>query len=161
MIHMKVQLGQQAPLFSLPDQTGKKQTLKDYRGKWVVLYFYPADDTPGCTKQACDIRDSWATFKAKNIVVFGISPDTVESHQTFSEKYTLPFPLLADPEKKVLEDYGAWEQKISFSRILFGIQRSTVIIDPKGKIAKIYKRVQYQTHAEKILQDLETLQKTA
>lgn len=146
-----------APDFSLPDQNGKEHTLHEYAGSWVVLYFYPKDDTPGCTTQACDIRDSWAAFSQKGIVVLGISPDTVESHQQFVEKHGLPFTLLADPEKKVLELYEAWQEKISFGKLFFGVQRSTVLIDPEGKIAKVYKRVDPKTHAQKVLKDLDIL----
>lgn len=148
---------EKAPDFTLFDQDGKKQSLKKFHGSWVVLYFYPKDDTPGCTTQACDIRDSWTEFKNKKIVVLGISPDTVESHKQFAEKYGLPFMLLADPDKEVLELYGAWQEKISISKVLFGVQRSTVIIDPDGNIAKVYKKVNEKTHARKVLQDLEAL----
>lgn len=147
-----------APDFTLSDQFGKAHSLRDYRGSWVVLYFYPEDDTPGCTTQACDIRDSWAVFKKKEVVVLGISPDSVESHHQFAKKYELPFTLLADPDKKVIELYETWQEKISLTRVFFGVERSTVIIDPEGKIAKVYKKVNADTHAQLILKDLEKLQ---
>lgn len=155
---MQVSVGQQAPVFSLPDQDGKEHRLEDYKGKWVVLYFYPKDDTPGCTKQACDIRDDWQTFKDKGIVVLGVSPDSVESHARFAEKHKLPFTLLADPEKKVVKAYGVWREKVLFGKISLGIVRSSVIINPDGVVAKVYKRVQAKKHAEQVLKALDRLQ---
>lgn len=154
---MEVAQNQPAPTFSLQDQAGTTHKLEDYQGSWVVLYFYPKDDTPGCTTQACDIRDQWSTFKQKGITVLGVSPDTVESHAKFAEKYDLPFTILADPDKEVAKKYGAWQEKKMFGKIGFGIQRSTVLIDPEGRVAKVYKRVQAKKHADKVLKDLSEL----
>lgn len=143
-----------APDFSLADQRGTIHTLSAYRGVWVVLYFYPKDDTPGCTIQACDIRDSWDAFLDLGVVVFGVSPDTVESHQEFAKKYMLPFILLADPDKKVIQAYSAWQDHSSLSQLVFGVQRSTVIINPEGLIVEVYKNVDAKTHAVQVLADL-------
>lgn len=154
---MNVEQNKPAPTFSLKDQSGTTHKLQDYQGSWVVLYFYPKDDTPGCTTQACDIRDQWSAFKQKDITVLGISPDTVESHAKFAEKYDLPFTLLADPDKEVSKLYGAWQEKNMFGKLGMGIQRSTVLIDPEGRVAKVYKRVQAKKHAETVLKDLSQL----
>jgi len=154
---MNIEVGQKAPQITLQDQTGTKHSLSQYKGSWVVVYFYPKDDTPGCTIQACDIRDGWQAFKDKKIVVLGISPDTVESHQKFAQKHSLPFILLADPEKEALKVYGAWREKVLFGKTFLGVVRSTVLINPKGVIAKVYKRAHAKTHAKKVLKDLERL----
>jgi thioredoxin-dependent peroxiredoxin len=132
--------------FSLPDQTGKIHKLSDYKGKWVALYFYPKDDTPGCTKEACGFRDSSLVFKEKGVVVLGVSKDSVASHQKFAEKYHLSFPILSDVEGKVIKDYKA--QGIFTKRI-------TYIINPKGGILKIYKKVDPLIHAGEILKDIQ------
>lgn len=144
-------VGQQAPEFTLPDQNGDMHSLSDYRGKWVILYFYPKDDTPGCTIQACDIRDNWSEYQKLHAVVIGISADSLESHQKFEAKYDLPFTLLSDPQKTVLKSFHAYREKNLYGKIMLGIVRSTVIIDPEGKIAKHYKRVQAKKHAEQTL----------
>lgn len=133
--------GQKAPTFTLLDQEGKTHTLADYAGQWVLLYFYPKDDTPGCTKEACTIRDAWPKFKKLGIKVFGVSTDSTKSHAKFVDKYDLPFTLLSDEEKKVVEKYGVT------SRVSF-------LIDPKGTIAKIYPNVKPEEHAVEVLQDL-------
>jgi peroxiredoxin Q/BCP len=154
---MNIDVGQQAPDFSLLDQDAKEHSLKKYQGKWVVLYFYPKDNTPGCTKQACDIRDDWQTFKDKGVVVLGVSPDSVESHARFAEKHKLPFTLLADPDKEVATLYGAWQEKNMYGVLRWGIQRSSVIINPDGIIAKVYKRVGAKQHAGQVLKALDRL----
>ncbi len=154
-----MQLGSLAPHFSLKDQNGKTHTLEQYRGQWVFLYFYPEDDTPGCTTEACSIRDNWAAFTKLGAQVFGVSPDTVDSHQNFQKKYELPFLLLADPDKKVLTAYKAWGEKNLYGKIVTGVKRSSVLIDPEGKIAVWYKRVLVKTHVAKVLEDLQKLQK--
>jgi len=146
--------GDAAPDFSLPDQEGRVHRLSDYRGRWVFLYFYPKDDTPGCTKEACGVRDHFPKFGRKDAVVFGISADPMESHKRFAQKFKLPFPLLADTEKKMIQAYGAWGQKSFMGKTYMGIQRTSFLINPKGKIAKIYEKVKPEIHAEEVLADL-------
>ena len=145
----------QAPDFKLPDQEGKNHSLSDYRGKWLVLYFYPKDFTPGCTKEACAFRDARQEFDKRGVKIVGISKDTVALHKKFAEKYRLNFPLLADHEHQVIEAYGAWGKKKFMGREFFGILRSTFLINPKGEIVKEYKDVNPITHSSEILQDLE------
>ena len=145
----------QAPDFKLPDQEGKNHSLSDYQGKWLVLYFYPKDFTPGCTKEACAFRDASQEFDKREVKIVGISKDTVALHKKFAEKYHLNFPLLADPEHQVIEAYGAWGKKKFMGREFFGILRSTFLINPKGEIVKEYKDVNPITHSAEILQDLE------
>ncbi len=147
-----------APDFSLTDQNGVIHSLRDYRGKWVLMYFYPKDDTPGCTKQACAIRDSWAEFEKINCVVLGISTDGEKSHKKFEEKYALPFSLLADIEKKVVQAYGVWSPKKFMGREFLGTQRSSFLINPDGVIVKVYEKVKPELHAENVLSDLVALQ---
>jgi peroxiredoxin Q/BCP len=151
--------GKVAPSFSLNDQDGKTHKLSAYKGKWVLLYFYPKDDTPGCTKQACGIRDEFPAFKKLGCVVFGISTDTEKSHKKFEEKYKLPFTLLADSDKKVVEKYGVWAPKKFMGREFLGTQRTSFLISPEGKIAKIYENVKPPVHAEAVLADLKALGK--
>ncbi len=143
-----------APDFTLPDQDGKNHTLSHHRGQWVLLYFYPKDDTPGCTKEACAIRDNFPDFGKLNVKVFGVSVDSVLSHKRFSEKYKLPFTLLADPEKKVVNLYGVWGRKKFMGREYDGTLRTSFLVDPKGKISKIYENVRPEAHAEEVLGDL-------
>jgi len=138
---MKLKIGNRAPNFKLADQNGNVHSLKDYEDKWVLLYFYPKDDTPGCTKEACAIRDSFPRFSKLKAAVLGISADSVQSHKKFAEKYKLPFTLLADIKKEVIKKYGV-------------IFRTSSLINPKGKIAKIYENVKPETHAEEIIKDL-------
>lgn len=152
-------IGKVAPRFSLADQDGKMHKLSAYKGSWVLLYFYPKDDTPGCTKQACAIRDEFPAFKKLGCVVFGISTDTEKSHKKFEEKYNLPFTLLADPEKKVVQAYGVWAPKKFMGREFLGTQRTSFLINPEGKIAKIYENVKPVVHAEEVLTDLKVFQK--
>lgn len=151
--------GRVAPSFSLNDQDGKTHKLSAYKGKWVLLYFYPKDDTPGCTKQACGIRDEFPAFKKLGCVVFGISTDTEKSHKKFEEKYKLPFTLLADTEKKIVEKYGVWAPKKFMGREFLGTVRTSFLINPEGKIAKIYENVKPPVHADAVLADLKVLQK--
>ena len=131
--------------------------LKDSRGTWTLLYFYPKDDTPGCTTEACGIRDAWGALAKAGIEVFGISADTVKSHAKFAEKYQLPFRLLADENREVVERYGVWAKKKFMGREYMGILRTSFLVDPKGKIAKVYEDVKPAGHAEAILADVEAL----
>jgi peroxiredoxin Q/BCP len=150
--------GNTAPDFRLPDQDGAMHSLKDERGRWVLLYFYPKDMTPGCTKEACAVRDTFPSFEKLNAVVWGVSADSVESHKKFAESYNLRFPLLADTEKKAIEAYGVWQEKNMMGRKYMGIVRSSFLIDPEGNIAKVYEKVKPEIHAEEVLSDLKTLQ---
>jgi len=152
-----IELGNNAPDFTLQDQEGKEHTLSAYQGKYVLLYFYPKDDTPGCTKEACAIRDAFPDFKKVNAVVFGISADTVASHKKFAEKYTLPFTLLADPEKKAVNAYDVWGTKKFMGREYEGVFRSSFLISPEGKIVKIYENVKPEVHAAEVLEDIRAL----
>ena len=149
-----LKVGDAAPDFTLPDQTGKTHSLSDDRGKWVLIYFYPRDNTPGCTVEACTLRDEFAEFKKKGALVLGVSADSVKSHEGFAKKFKLPFSLLADPEKKMLEKYGAWGKKSFMGRSYMGIFRNSFLIDPKGKIAKIYEKVKPELHAREVLNDI-------
>jgi len=151
--------GQLAPDFTLPDQNGETHALSRQRGKWVLLYFYPKDDTPGCTKEACMIRDNLPHFGKLGADVFGISVDSVASHKKFAEKYALPFTLLSDEEKTVVERYGVWGKKKFMGREYMGTSRTSFLVDPEGKIAKVYEDVKPETHAEEVLKDLKTLRK--
>ena len=152
-----LKIGQKAPGFHLPDQAGKEHDLKDYAGKWVLLYFYPKDDTPGCTVEACTLRDNFPKFKKMKAVVLGVSADAVKKHAKFAEKYDLPFTLLSDEKKEMLGDYGVWAKKKFMGREYMGILRNSYLIDPQGKIAKIYEGVKPAQHAEEVLQDLKAL----
>ncbi len=150
--------GSKAPDFTLTNDGGKEVSLKDFRGKTVVLYFYPKDDTPGCTKEACDFRDNTKQFQEKNIVILGVSPDDTASHQKFKKKFDLPFTLLSDPDKKILEKYGVWKEKSMYGKKYMGVERTTFIITPQGKIAKIYPKVSVTDHIGEILKKLEIIQ---
>lgn len=155
---MALQAGDTAPDTPLRDQDDKEHSLSQYKGSWVLLYFYPKDDTPGCTKEACGFRDFWKEVKAKNCQVLGVSADSTEKHKKFADKYELPFPLLSDPDRALLEQYGAWQQKSMYGRLYMGIVRMSFLIDPKGKIAKVYPKVKAAQHAEEVLNDLKELQ---
>ena len=148
---MPVEEGRPAPDFSLASDAGETVTLSSLRGSPVVLYFYPKDDTPGCTTQACGIRDVYADFEKRGAVVLGVSPDTVASHQKFKEKYGLPFTLLADPDKTVSEVYGVWREKTSYGKKSMGIVRSTFVIDAEGILVKAMNGVEPDGHAERVL----------
>lgn len=154
---MALKPGDKAPAFSLPDQTGTERALTDYAGNWVLLYFYPKDDTPGCTKEACSIRDGWSAFKKAGIAVMGASTDSVKSHAKFVEKYDLPFTLLSDEKKELVEAYGVWGKKKFMGREYFGTKRWSFLIDPAGKIAKVYEDVKPADHAEEVLVDVKSL----
>jgi len=146
--------GDLAPDFELKDSQGNVHRLSAYRGKTVVLYFYPKDDTPGCTAEACSFRDRYDQFSQHGIEVFGISPDTPESHSKFATKYGLPMILLSDIDHKVAEAYGCWGEKVMYGKKYLGVLRTTFIIDPEGRIQKIYENVKPQGHADELLKDL-------
>jgi peroxiredoxin Q/BCP len=139
--------------FSLLDQDGQTRALADYTGRWLVLYFYPKDDTPGCTTEACSFRDSFQEFTKRGIEVIGISVDPVKSHKKFTEKYQLPFTLLSDTEKTMVANYDVWATKKMYGKEYMGILRTTYLIDPKGMIAAVYENVKPETHIEQILVD--------
>lgn len=141
-----------APNFSLPDETGKVHSLKDYKGKWLLLYFYPKDDTPGCTKEACSFRDMSLDFKKKKIVVLGVSKDSVASHQKFAKKYHLNFPLLSDESKEVIKAYKAWGKKKFMGREFEGTLRNSYLINPTSEIVKTYEGVNPLSHAKEVLE---------
>jgi peroxiredoxin Q/BCP len=148
-----------APLFCLFDQDNKQHCLSDYSGKWILVYMYPKDDTPGCTKEACAIRDSWAEFEKLGAVVLGISGDTSASHKKFEQKYNLPFPLLADEDREVIKSFSALGEKSMFGKAFIGIKRESFLINPEGLIAKHYTNVKPEIHAEEVLKDLEIFMK--
>lgn len=150
----------QAPHFCLFDQNNTKHCLEDYRGQWVLVYFYPKDDTPGCTKEACAIRDSWSFFKDFNAVVLGISGDSVSSHKKFEQKYNLPFPLLADEGREVIKSFGTLGEKSMFGKAFIGIKRESFLINPEGLIVKHYTNVKPEIHAEEVLRDLRSYKNT-
>ena len=153
----KLEEGKAAPAFTLPDAEGKPVSLADFRGKNVVLYFYPKDDTPGCTKEACGFRDAWKTIQKANTVVLGVSADAAASHQKFRDKYKLPFPLLTDADRKVMTTYGAYGDKMMYGKKTKGVIRSTVWIGPDGKVRKHWARVSDAgAHPEQVLAALES-----
>ena len=149
-----VEEGKPAPDFELTSDAGDRVKLSDYRGKPVVLYFYPKDDTPGCTTQACGIRDNYSAFGDRGAVVLGVSPDEETSHVKFKEKYGLPFTLLADPDHAVAEDYGVWVERNAYGKTFMGIERSTFLIDSDGIVAKDMRNVKPDTHADDVLASL-------
>jgi thioredoxin-dependent peroxiredoxin len=144
--------GSKAPPFSLPSDSGETIKLSDLEGKKVVLYFYPKDDTSGCTVEACEFRDSWAAVKKAGAVVLGVSPDGVDSHLRFRKKFDLPFPLLADEGHEVAERYGVWGEKSMYGRKYFGILRTTFVIDEKGRVMKVFEKVKPRGHAAQVLE---------
>jgi peroxiredoxin Q/BCP len=146
-----VEEGQEAPDFELTSDSGERVRLSKLRGKPVVLYFYPRDDTPGCTAQACGIRDNYDDFEQRGALVLGVSPDQETSHVKFKQKYGLPFTLLADPEHEVAERYGVWGEKKYMGKTYWGVERSTFVIDGNGRIAKVMRRVKPDTHVEQVL----------
>src|SRR5688500_10872374 len=146
--------GAEAPEFTLESDSGDTVSLAQLRGKPVVLYFYPRDDTPGCTTEACEFRDAWADVKHTGAVVLGVSPDTAASHKKFKSKFKLPFPLLADPDHKVAERYGAWGERSMYGRKFQGILRTTFVIGPDGRITKVFERVKPKGHAAQVLEAL-------
>ncbi|MDR0467402.1 MAG: thioredoxin-dependent thiol peroxidase [Campylobacteraceae bacterium] len=154
-----LEVGQDAPKFCLPNQDNVEICLRDLVGKWVILYFYPKDNTPGCTTQACDFNSSLPNFEELNAIVLGVSPDSTASHQKFIDKQSLNFTLLSDVEKKVLSTYDVWKLKKFCGRESMGVERSTFIIDQNGKIAKIYRNVKVKGHIEELKKELINLQK--
>ena len=151
---MAVEVGQEAPDFELESDSGERVRLSSLRGSPVVLYFYPKDDTPGCTLQACEIRDAWSDFEARGAVVLGVSPDSAASHEAFRSKYDLPFTLLADPEHAVADSYGVWVEKTYGDKTYLGNERSTFVIDSDGKVASVLREVKPAEHAEDVLNAL-------
>jgi peroxiredoxin Q/BCP len=150
-------VGDQAPEVALPDEAGTVHHLANQRGRWTVLYFYPKDDTPGCTREACDFRDSQAALKKKGVVVLGVSGDSLASHEKFKTKYKLNFPLLSDPDKAVAKKYGAWGEKVLYGKRTIGMIRSTFVIDGDGVVRKVFPRVKVDGHAEKVLEAVAAL----
>lgn len=150
---VKLKEGDNAPDFTGTDQDGKTVSLKDFKGKKVVLYFYPKDDTPGCTAEACNLRDNHSALKKKGYAIIGVSADSVKSHKKFEQKFSLPFPLLADTDRKIIDAYSVWGKKKFFGREFMGIVRTTFIIDEKGKIEKVIKDVDTEGHTEQVLAD--------
>ena len=149
-----VEEGKPAPDFELTSDEGQTVRLSELRGQPVVVYFYPRDDTPGCTAQACGIRDNYEAFGERGAVVLGISPDDESSHVKFKQKYGLPFTLLADPDHRVADDYGVWGERSMYGKTYHGIERSTFVIDADGNVAKIMRRVKPDTHAQQVLEAL-------
>lgn len=152
-----IEVGRKAPAFSLKDQSGQTRKLSDFAGDWVVLYFYPKDDTPGCTTEACEFTDSTKKFEKLGAVVLGCSPDEGASHEKFISKYKLRIPLLCDPSRATMEKYDAWGEKNMYGRKSMGVIRSTVLIDPAGKVARHWKRVKAKGHAAQVLEALREL----
>lgn len=146
-----LEVGTRAPEFTLPDKDGNPVSLSDFLGKKVVLYFYPRDNTPGCTRQACAFAGAYQQFRAKDVVVIGVSKDSVASHAKFAEKHGLPFILLSDPERQAIEAYGVWQEKKSYGKVSMGVVRSTYIIDENGMIEKVMPKVKPDTNAAEIL----------
>ncbi len=152
-----LKIGDRAPAFSLPNTAGETVKLSDFKGKKVVLYFYPKDDTPGCTKEACGFRDDYTVLQQRGIEVIGVSADGQAAHQKFTAKYSLPFPLLSDTDHVVMEKYGAWGEKNMYGKIVQGVLRSTFVIDEQGKIAHIFRKVKTDTHSQDVLKVIEAL----
>ena len=151
-----LEAGTKAPVFSLPVKDGNMISLENYRGKRVVLYFYPRDNTPGCTREACAFAGAYEGFKQKDVVVIGVSKDSQTSHQKFAEKYNLPFILVSDPELTAIKAYDVWQEKKLYGKVSFGVVRSTYIIDPEGVIEKVYPKAKPDTNAAEILEYLES-----
>ena len=149
-----LEIGTQAPDFTLPDQNGNMHSLSEYRGKKVILYFYPKDNTPGCTKQACGFAERFPQFTEKGAVILGISKDSVASHKKFEEKYGLPFTLLADPELVAIQAYDVWQEKKNYGKTYMGVVRTTYLIDEEGKIAKAFDKVKAADNPEQMLGEL-------
>lgn len=150
-----LEVGSKAPEFTLPDKDGKMVSLSEFAGKKVVLYFYPRDNTPGCTRQACAFGGAYEQFKQKNVAVIGVSKDSVASHQKFAEKYALPFVLLSDPDLAAIQTYGVWQEKKNYGKVSMGVVRTTFVIDESGVIEKVMPKVKPDTNAEEILAYLE------
>jgi peroxiredoxin Q/BCP len=153
----EIKVGMQAPQFTLPDENGTPHSLSDYRGKIVVLYFYPKDDTSGCTTEACNFRDDYSAYEREDVVILGVSADDEQSHLKFKAKYDLPFTLLADTGKEVVNQYGVWGKKKMYGKEYMGIFRTTFIIDNNGKIAKIFENVKPASHSSEVLEAITAL----
>lgn len=151
---MIIEVGQQAPDFMLLDEKGQIHHLSDYQGKYVLLYFYPKDDTPGCTTEACNFRDDYSQYDDANVIILGVSPDSPQSHAKFKNKYNLPFTLLADEDHKVCELFGVWGPKKSFGKEYEGVHRTTYLINPDGRIQKVYEKVSPANHSVEVLDEL-------
>ena len=149
-----LEIGTKAPNFSLPDQNGEMHSLSEYKGKKVILYFYPRDNTPGCTKQACSFGELMPQFKEKGVVIIGVSKDSVASHKKFEEKYGLPFTLLSDTERKVIEAYDVWKEKKNYGKVSMGVVRTTYLIDEKGIIIKAFGNVKAAENPSQMLEEL-------
>jgi len=157
MAEKELKAGDKAPAFSLKDTDGKTVKLSDFKGRKLVLYFYPKDDTPGCTKEACAFRDDHAQLKKRGVEVVGVSADDLKSHQKFTEKYSLPFTLLSDPDHEMIEKYGAWGEKSLYGKKYMGILRITYIIDEAGKIAHVFHKVKPETHGQDVIAVIDKL----
>jgi thioredoxin-dependent peroxiredoxin len=155
-----IETGQAAPPWRLRDQHGREHALKDYRGRWVVLYFYPRDATPGCTTEACGFRDAHVDFESRGAAVLGVSPDDEASHDRFARKHDLPFALLADIDKQVCQSYGVWQAKMLYGRSFMGVMRTTYLIDPKGRVAQRWDKVRVANHEQEVLEALSALSPT-
>ena len=151
---MILEAGMKAPDFTLRDGAGQEVSLSDHRGKKVILYFYPKDNTPGCTRQACAFAGAYAGFRDKGVQVIGVSRDSIESHRKFAEKYALPFVLLSDPDLQVIQAYGVWGEKKLYGKVSFGVTRTTFLIDENGTIQKVMRKVKPDTNAQEILAEL-------
>jgi peroxiredoxin Q/BCP len=151
--------GRKAPIFTLKDQTGTERTLKEFAGKWLLIYFYPKDDTPGCTKEACAIAEVYKDFKRLGVTVIGVSKDSVKSHEKFATKYNLPFTLLSDPKTEMIQAYDAWVEKTMYGKKYMGTARVSYLCSPDGKIAATYPDVDPATHALQLLKDVKALKK--
>ena len=149
-----IEEGTVAPDFTLPSDSGENITLSALRGRTVVLYFYPRDDTPGCTTQACGIRDAWGELQATGAAILGVSADDVDSHKKFREKYSLPFPLLSDPDRELIDAFGFWKEKSYMGKTYMGIERSTVIVDADGNVKKVFRNVKPAEHVDLLLENL-------
>ena len=156
-----LEVGDQAPSFELEDQDGTVHRLGDYRGRWLVVYFYPKDDTPGCTKEACSFRDAASDLSALDAVVLGVSADDAAAHQKFAQKYGLNFPLLVDPDRSMLEAYGAWTEKQMYGKRYMGVARITYVVDPEGGVARVWPKVKAEGHAEEVRAALAELQESS
>jgi peroxiredoxin Q/BCP len=150
-----VEIGQPAPDFTLPDQSGRELTLSQLKGSPVVLYFYPKDDTPGCTKEACAFRDAFGQYLAQGAKIVGVSPDGVESHARFARKFELPFPLLADPQRTVCQAYGVWKERTLYGRKSLGVERTTFVIDGGGILREVFRRVRVDGHSPAVLEAIQ------
>lgn len=151
-------INEKAPEFQVLDQEGQTQKLSNYKGKWVLLYFYPKDNTPGCTTEAEHFRDALQDFEKRNVQILGVSTDSVESHKKFADKFNLNFPLLADTEKEIVSAYGVWGEKKFMGKTYMGTNRDSFLIDPEGTIAKVYEKVKPKEHVQEVLADIDELQ---